>query len=91
VPAWLNRPIFYHNRGNSTFRDESSTYGDFAGLDDLITEHPRVIAGMIAIYSRWIDDYAIDGYRIDTAQHVNPAFWRAFVPAILARARARHP
>ena len=89
VPAWLNNPIFYHNRGNSTFRDESSTYGDFAGLDDLMTEHPRVIAGMIAIYSRWIDDYAIDGYRIDTAQHVNPAFWRAFVLAILAHAHAR--
>lgn len=89
VPAWLNDPIFYHNRGNSTFRDESSTYGDFSGLDDLMTEHPRVIAGMIAIYGKWIDDYAIDGYRIDTAQHVNPAFWRAFVPAMLACARAR--
>lgn len=89
VPDWLNDPIYYHNRGNSTFKGESSTYGDFIGLDDLMTEHPRVIQGMIEIYNRWIDDYAIDGYRIDTAQHVNPAFWRAFVPAILAHARAR--
>ncbi|MGK4456010.1 hypothetical protein, partial [Klebsiella pneumoniae] len=23
-----------------------------------------------------------DGYRIDTARHVDPAFWRAFIPAI---------
>ncbi len=88
VPDWLNDPIYYHNRGNSLFRGESSTYGDFGGLDDVMTEHPRVIAGMIQIYSEWIDDFGIDGYRIDTAQHVNPAFWRAFVPAILARARA---
>ena len=45
VPAWLNDPIYYHNRGNSTFRGESSLDGDFAGLDDLMTEHPRVVAG----------------------------------------------
>ena len=89
VPDWLNDPIYYHNRGSSLFRGESSTYGDFGGLDDVMTEHPRVIAGMIEIYGKWIDDFGIDGYRIDTAQHVNPAFWRAFVPAILARAAKR--
>src|SRR3546814_6456255 len=37
VPAWLNDPIYYHNRGNSTFAGESSTMGDFVGLDDLMT------------------------------------------------------
>jgi glycosidase len=88
-PAWLNDPIYYHNRGNSRFTGESSTYGDFAGLDDLFTENPRVIQGFIDIYGRWIDDFGIDGYRIDTARHVNPEFWRAFVPAMLARAKAR--
>lgn len=82
VPDWLNDPIYYHNRGNSTFTGESSTMGDFSGLDDVMTEHPRVIAGMIAIYSDWITRYGIDGYRIDTARHVDPAFWRAFIPAI---------
>ncbi|HVI04645.1 MAG TPA: alpha-amylase family glycosyl hydrolase, partial [Sphingomicrobium sp.] len=87
-PAWLNNPIYYHNRGNSTFRGESSTMGDFGGLDDLFTENPRVVRGMIDIYSDWIDKYRIDGFRIDTTQHVNPEFWQQFVPAILARARA---
>ena len=38
VPAWLNDPIRYHNRGESTFAGESSLDGDFAGLDDLLTE-----------------------------------------------------
>ena len=88
-PAWLNDPIWYHNRGNSRFVGESSTYGDFSGLDDLATETPRVVQGFIDIYGQWIDDFGIDGYRIDTARHVNPEFWRAFVPAMLARARAR--
>lgn len=87
VPAWLNDPIYYHNRGNSTFRGESSTMGDFSGLDDVFTENPRVVVGMIDIYGAWIDKYGIDGFRIDTAQHVNPEFWQTFVPAMLARAR----
>lgn len=50
VPAWLNDVTLYHNRGNTTFRNESSTMGDFVGLDDLMTEHPRVVAGMIDIF-----------------------------------------
>jgi len=87
-PEWLNDPIWYHNRGDSTFKGESANYGDFSGLDDLATENPRVVAGFIAIYGAWIDRFGIDGFRIDTAKHVNPAFWRAFVPAMQARARA---
>ena len=88
-PAWLNDPIYYHNRGNSTFRGESSLFGDFSGLDDLFTEHPRVVEGFIEIYGAWIDEFGVDGFRIDTARHVNPEFWQAFVPAMLERARAR--
>ncbi|MDE2135051.1 MAG: alpha-amylase [Alphaproteobacteria bacterium] len=88
VPDWLNNPIYYHNRGNSTFENESSTMGDFGGLDDLYTENPRVVQGMIDIYGAWIDKYGVDGFRIDTEQHVNPKFWQKFVPAILARAKA---
>ena len=89
VPAWLNDPIYYHNRGDSTFRGESSTMGDFVGLDDLFTEHPRVVEGFIEIFGQWIDDFGIDGFRIDTARHVNPEFWQAFVPAMQERAKAR--
>lgn len=89
TPAWLNDPAYYHNRGESTFRGESSQLGDFFGLDDVFTEDPRVVAGFIEIYGKWIDDFGIDGFRIDTARHVNPEFWQAFVPAMLARARAK--
>ena len=89
TPAWLNDVRYYHNRGDSTWKGESVTYGDFAGLDDLLTEHPRVVQGFIDIYGQWIDDFGIDGFRIDTAKHVNSEFWQAFVPAMLARAKAR--
>ena len=89
TPAWLNDPIYYHNRGNSTFRGESSQFGDFVSLDDLATEHPRVVQGFIEIYGGWIDEFGVDGFRIDTAQHVNPEFWQAFAPAMQARAKAK--
>ncbi len=89
TPAWLNDPIWYHNRGNTTFSGESATMGDFVGLDDLMTENPRVVQGMIDIYGAWIDTYGVDGFRIDTARHVNPEFWAAFVPAMLDRAKAK--
>jgi glycosidase len=88
VPEWLNDPIYYHNRGNTTFSGESSTFGDFSGLDDLMTENPRVVQGFIDIYGEWIERFGVDGFRIDTARHVNPEFWQQFVPAMLARARA---
>jgi glycosidase len=88
-PDWLNDIRYYHNRGLTTFKGESATYGDFGGLDDVFTENPRVVQGFIDIYSSWIDKFHIDGYRIDTARHVNVEFWQKFNPAILDFAKSR--
>ncbi len=85
VPDWLNDTANYHNRGNSTFEGESSLLGDFFGLDDLATERPEVVEGMIGVYSDWVD-VGVDGFRIDTVKHVNLEFWSQFGPAILAHA-----
>ncbi|WP_114558324.1 pullulanase-type alpha-1,6-glucosidase [Desertihabitans aurantiacus] len=87
TPAWLNDPRLYHNRGDSTFAGESSTHGDFIGLDDLWTERHEVVDGMIDIYSTWAE-FGIDGFRIDTVKHVNLEFWQEFSPAVLEAARA---
>ncbi len=82
APEWLNDLTLYHNRGNSVWTGESSVYGDFSGLDDVFTEHPRVVLGFIDVYSRWVREFGIDGYRIDTVKHVNLEFWQAFAPAV---------
>ena len=82
VPAWLNDATNYHNRGNTTFTGEDSQYGDFFGLDDLFTEQPEVVDGMTDIYSTWVEDFGIDGFRIDTMKHVNDEFWQQFGPAL---------
>ncbi|QTD98119.1 pullulanase-type alpha-1,6-glucosidase [Streptomyces cyanogenus] len=82
VPAWLNDPTMYHNRGDSTYAGESTTYGDFSGLDDLWTERPEVVHGMEKIYERWVRDFAVDGFRIDTVKHVNMEFWTQWATAL---------
>jgi glycosidase len=86
TPAWLNDRTLYHNRGDSTFAGESSEWGDFVGLDDLFTENPKVVNGMVDIYKSWVD-FGIDGFRIDTVKHVDVPFWQTFSPAILSEAR----
>ncbi|MFJ3716244.1 pullulanase-type alpha-1,6-glucosidase [Streptomyces sp. NPDC090057] len=88
VPAWLNDPKMYHNRGDSTYAGESTTYGDFSGLDDLWTERPEVVKGMEKIYQRWVRDYDIDGFRIDTVKHVDMDFWTQWATALDAYAAA---
>ena len=88
VPDWLNNPIYYHNRGDSTFSGENSQYGDFFGLDDLFHEHPVVVDGMIDIHTAMIDTFDIDGFRVDTVKHVSDGFWEAWVPAVLDHASA---
>jgi glycosidase len=86
-PQWLNNRTLYHNRGNTTFSGENSVYGDFFGLDDLFTEHPRVVKGMTDIFESWVD-FGVDGFRVDTTKHVNIEFWQEWVPAILGEAGA---
>ncbi len=86
-PVFLNDITNYHNRGDSTWSGTSVFDGDFFGLDDLFTEKPEVVKGWIDVWSTWINKFGIDGYRIDTAKHVNPEFWQAFIPAILKAAK----
>ncbi|MDQ0894574.1 pullulanase-type alpha-1,6-glucosidase [Agromyces ramosus] len=87
VPSWLNDETLYHNRGDSTWEGESVTFGDFVGLDDLMTEHPTVVEGFVDVYQQWID-LGIDGFRIDTAKHVNFEFWEQWSTQVLDFAHA---
>jgi len=87
VPAWLNDPTLYHNRGDSTWTGESVTYGDFSGLDDLMTEHPTVVDGFVDVYEAWVD-LGVDGFRIDTVKHVDREFWDVFTTRVAQHATA---
>src|SRR5581483_9343022 len=90
-PDWLNDLTNYHNRGDIDFNSCSEScyqQGDLFGLDDLFTEKPAVVDGLVRIYSDWITRYKLDGFRVDTARHVNPGFWRLWVPKMRAAAQS---
>jgi glycosidase len=88
-PSWLNDPADYHNRGNmpSSCDQTCAELGDFFGLDDLATELPAVRTGLVEIYADWIRRYRVDGFRVDTARHVDAGFFPFWVPRMLAAAR----
>lgn len=90
-PAWLNDVTNYHDRGPIDFSscsEQCYEQGDVFGLDDLFTEKPSVVEGLVAIYAAWIRRYRLDGFRVDTARHLNPGFWRLWVPKMIAAARS---
>ena len=90
-PGWLNDVTRYHNRGDIDFSSCSPVcfeQGDFFGLDDIFTEQPFVVSGLAQVWGDWIRRYKIDGFRVDTAKHMDRAFFRSWVPKIQAAARA---
>lgn len=87
TPAWLNDPKYYHNQGDTTYQGENSIYGDFQGLDDVNTDDPRVVKGMIEIFNNLVTEFKPDGFRVDTVKHVNMAFWTQFAPAVINHAK----
>ena len=87
-PAFFNDLTNYHNRGDSTWSGTSVFDGDFVGLDDLFTEKPEVVNGWSELWASWITRFDIDGFRVDTAKHVNPEFWKVFIPKMLATAKS---
>ena len=91
APAWLNDVTRYHNRGDIEFASCSAAcleQGDFFGLDDVFTEQPAVVDGLAKVWGDWIRAYRLDGFRVDTAKHVDRAFFKAWMPKIRAAARA---
>ena len=90
-PAWLNDLSNYHNVGdmNSCWGEGSCMQlGDFYGLDDIATEKAVVYNGWADVYGKWIKDYGISGFRVDTARHVDDNFFKNWSPQINAAAQS---
>jgi len=84
VPEQLNDLTWYHNRGEASLGsdNESTLYGDFAGLDDLMTERPELAEMFIdEMVDPWMRR-GVDGFRIDTVKYVGLDFWARFSQGI---------
>ena len=91
APAVLNEVTRYHNRGDIAFDSctgRCEMDGDFVGLDDLMTEDWTVVKALADAYGDWITRYGVDGFRIDTAKHVDPYFFGRWLPLIQQTATA---
>ena len=92
-PAWLNKLTNYNNRGD--VRDWNDKFwaqnGDFFGLDDIKTTNQEVIDGFAEVYSYWVNEYGVDGFRVDTAKHVDDAFLAKWWPKVLAATKVKKP
>ncbi len=83
VPAWLNDPTLYHNRGNAAFDGPRATCtATSSGSTTCSPSSRRSVDGMIDIYQYWVG-FGVDGFRIDTVKHVNMEFWQKFAPEML--------
>ena len=90
-PAWLNDLSNFHNVGdmNSCWGEGvCMQLGDFYGLDDIATEKPVVYNGWADVYGKWIKDYGLSGFRVDTARHVDDNFFKNWSPQINAAAQS---
>lgn len=84
-PAWLNKLENYHNVGSVSScwgEGRCEQLGDFYSLDDLATEKEAVYKGFIEIYGEWIKKYGFEGFRVDTARHVDDNFFKNWSPGI---------
>ena len=99
-PAWYNRRgrvyTWWHESGyTSDFIREQEINGDFpGGLKDLNTDNPEVKDALARSFEYWIDVADFDGFRIDTAKHIDRpeihpnvrGFWGDFTTRMRAHA-----
>ena len=89
-PAFLNDIANYECRGPIDSTREGQLKGESCGMDKLKLDKKAVYDGLIKIYQYWIDEYGIDGYRIDSAKHCATEFFERFIPPLIERAKLRN-
>lgn len=54
------------------------TFGFVSSMPKLNTENPEVKAYLLKVARYWIEEFDIDGWRLDVANEVDHQFWREF-------------
>lgn len=91
--VWIkDHPDFYvrNERGEiSVPRDPEGKLTDWTDVAQLDYQNPELRRTMIAAMRWWLEEYGIDGLRVDAAGFVPDAFWSEAVPAL--RSSVRRP
>ena len=62
-------------------------FGFFWGMPKLNTNNPEVQEYLLSVASYWMDEFGIDGYRLDVSEGVSHEFWMK----MKMRLKAKHP
>ena len=91
--VWVRRhPDYYvrNERGELTVpRDLQGKPTDWTDVVQLDYRNPALRRAMIGAMHHWLDEFDLDGFRVDVAGFVPDTFWREAIPAL--RAGARRP
>ena len=59
-------------------RPNYETFGFFESMPKLNTANPEVKKYLLEVSAYWIEEFDIDGWRLDVANEVDQPFWREF-------------
>jgi glycosidase len=83
---WVREhPDFYvHNeRGEpSVPRDADGKLTDWTDVVQLDYKNPELRRAMIEVMRYWLEEYGLDGFRVDVAGFIPTDFWRQAIPAL---------
>jgi glycosidase len=86
--VWVRRHPEWYARdagGQMTVpRDERGNLTDWTDVVELDYGHPGLRRAMIAEMRYWLDEFGIDGFRVDVAGMVPDDFWRQAIPQLRA-------
>jgi alpha-amylase len=83
----FNSSSFYHQPcqitqpNNQTNIEDCSVGDNVLPLPDLNTEDPKVVMMLNAWVKNLVNEYDVDGLRVDTVKHIRKDFWPDFVQA----------
>ena len=92
-PAALRNEAWYSKHGQIVHWDKypESWDGDIFELKDLVWDDTvigwQVLECMVGIYSYWIKEIDVDGFRLDALKHIRPVMANAFCNRIKSEAK----
>lgn len=73
-PVYPDKPKSQWDYSNLNYE----TFGNVAEMPKLNTENPDCRAYLLDVARHWVEEFDIDGWRLDVANEVDHAFWRDF-------------
>jgi glycosidase len=84
--GWVSRHPEWYARDESgrmtVPRDEQGVLTDWTDVVELDYGHPGLRRAMVAEMRYWLDEFGIDGFRVDVAGMVPDDFWREAIPEL---------